>query len=410
MVSRKNKPNILLMVVDCLRADRCPTDKNKKLLPAWNHLRRHGTCFTQMISSASFTPVCFASLLSGTYPFRHGVSQLNSKGINQDIFTFPMILKNHSYNTYAYVTGPLIELYGLNQGFDVYQCRPREITIYDDWGVQLLNQFNEGYFQQPWFILLHLFELHRPRKVNNIEVVYKSEAEYNIAWQQLNLKIQDLMARLPENTIVILTADHGEAIHRRSDRTLLGHITRKVRENLNLPPRPIDHRGHGFFLFEELVRIPCSLTGPQIPSQTTLGNQVRQIDLMPTILNLIDIDIPPALHGRSLVPLLHGECLPDCPAYIESGANQWHGLRSEDWKYVEFSEENSGNEILFNLQHDPGENRNVIKKHPQIADAMRRQIKQLFEDEKKLSHVQARAFTAEEKQRLEDQLRSLGYL
>ena len=196
------KLNLLLIVVDCLRADRCPPRNGDHKLLAWPRLCREGTCFTQMISSASMTPVCFASLLSGQYSRVHAVRTLYGPAYDSQLPNLTTILKAQGYATNAYMTGPLHEVFGLNVGFDFYEHRPRERYVYSDWGGAFLERFGKAGKKQPFFTLLHLFELHRPRQVIRAKVPKKPERKYDLAWRQLDDWIMRLLELTPENTIV----------------------------------------------------------------------------------------------------------------------------------------------------------------------------------------------------------------
>ncbi|NIA06451.1 MAG: sulfatase-like hydrolase/transferase [Actinobacteria bacterium] len=410
-------PNILIVVVDCLRADYCPVQSDSRLR-AWPKLVSRGTTFTQMISSASTTPVCFGSLLTGQYSFVHGIqTMLSGKRLNEDVQTLPATLKQLGYSTYAYVTGPLDPCFGLAKGFDVYEHRVRAKTIYTEWGQSFINTFRERHSQEPTFVLLHCFELHTPRVLNGLRAPKNSELEYDLAWRQLDARIEELLEQIEENTIVILTADHGERIRRRSDRFWWGHLYRKLRESLGRPCRPDDFRRHSFHVFEELIHIPCAIAGPGIPEGTVIRDQVRQIDLMPTILDLLDRQPLPPTHGQTLAPVLHGKQLPVEPAYIQSGRSDslrdWHGLRTEKWKYAERPRDKRDLDccpMLFDLIADPHERHNVVRKYPEVALRLRHQLDELLHNSQQASKHPGQEMSPEEQERLTEQLRSLGYL
>ena len=410
-------PNILMIVVDCLRADYCPVQSDSRL-KSWPKLVSRGTTFTQMISSASTTPVCFGSLLTGQYSFVHGIrTMLGGKRLNKDIQTLPATLKQLGYSTYAYVTGPLDPCFGLVEGFDIYEHRARAETIYTEWGQSFINTFNEKHSQEPTFVLLHCFELHTPRVLNGLQAPKNSDLEYDLAWRQLDAGIEKLLEQIAENTIIILTADHGERIGRRSDRFWWGRLYRKLRENLGRPRRPDDFRKHSFHVFEDLIRVPCVIAGSGIPKGAVIKDQVRQIDLMPTILDLLDRQLLSPTHGRTLAPFLQGRQLPDEPAYIQSGRSDflrdWHGLRTEKWKYAEHpqdSRDGDGCPMLFDLIADPHERRNVVHKYPEVALRLRHQLDELLHDSQQASKPPGQEMSPEEQERLTEQLRSLGYL
>ncbi len=384
--TRPDRPaNLLLIVVDCLRSDRCPT-AGPTHLKGWGRLRDGGTVFSQAISSASWTPVCFASLLTGEYSFVHGVRTIRGPAINPNLPTLATVLSGAGYSAHAFVTGPMLDVLGMNRGFDEYQHRPRDRFVYDDWGPQFLDRFDAIAAQdRPWFILLHLLELHCPRQTNGLPAREHSVREYDVSWSQLDEWIAALLDRTPPDTVTALTADHGESIVRRSDRSLVGHIYRKVRANLGRPRRAGDWRRHGYHVFDEVLRIPFAVAGPGIARGTVIDSQVRQIDIPPTLLDVLGCPGLAPAHGRSAAPLMRGEEMAEVPAYVETGCDDplrdWRGLRSGGWKYAEHPRSGPGPEpdaMLFDLAGDPEERRNVIGRHPEIAARMREQIDELM--------------------------------
>ena len=405
-------PNILMIVVDCLRADRCPP-QGRTPLTCWPTLCRQGAIFTQMISSASTTPVCFAGLLTGQYSFVHGIRTIGGPRLSDGVPLLQTTLKELGYTTYAYVTGPLAPSFGLNADFDVYDQRGQETTVYSSWGQDFLDGFGEKHFSRPAFVLLHLFELHRRMTRRRQRAQRLSKRTYDRAWRELDDTLAEMLQQVPSNTIVVLTADHGECIVRRSDRHWWGHLQRKARMKLHRPRHCDDYDKHGFHVYDELVRIPCAFVGPGVPAGVVNHDPVRQIDIMPTLLDLLGQPAP-ATQGRSLLPLMHGAELPEEPAYVESGRDDplrhWHGLRNERWKYAAKPGNGGSRPALFDLAADPQETHNVIDSHPETAGQLRTQLEQLLQTNPLAGAPTGREMSALEKQQLQEQLKALGYI
>jgi len=409
-------PHVVIVVVDCFRPDACPLSGGQELT-GWPKLRARSTVFTQAISSASNTPVCFASLLSGQYSFRHGVRTIAGPRIAPGTATLATVLRAAGYRTCAYLTGPMLSAFGLDEGFEVYEHRPQETNIYGQWGRRFTADFGRHFTHpRPAFVLLHLFELHAKRATNGVAVKPGTAEEYRVAWRQLDAKLDALLAQVPPGALVVLTGDHGEQIGRLSDRTPWGHVIRNIRENLRLRRRPVDWKGHGFHVFEDLVRMPLVLCGPGVPQGRLVGDQVRQIDIMPTVLELAGLRPPQPTHGRSLAPLLRGEELPHEAAYVESGRDDppqhWHGLRKDGWKYVEHPRWGMNVEAapqLYNLADDPRERRNVIGANVQRAVAMRRELDALVHGGGQAPSEGA-PMAADDQAKLAEQLKALGYI
>lgn len=415
--SSRPQPNILILVVDCLRADYCPADDLRPELTAWHRLRRAGTCFTQLISTATNTPVCFGSLLTGLYSPGHGIRTLQGPALRPNVTTLPALLKQAGYHTFVEVTGPLLNVFGLDQGVDHYCCRNRNENVYADWGREFAERFAQRHKNaKPWFELVHFFEVHRPRQYQEVRAPRSAEAKYVMAWEKLNVWLEQFLDRVPDNTIIVLTADHGECIRRPADRTVLGYIQRHIRKFLKLPRLHVDWKNHSFFVYDQLVRIPLLISGPGMAVDKVIKQQVRQIDLAPTLLDLIGQPVPDSMHGRSLKPLLEGRTLPDEPAYVETGMaddlRHWHGIRNEKWKYIQPHTDNpdlNGDEFLFDLARDPQEHHNVIEQYRDIADELKAELVRIVQQSYPADAAGAE-MTAEEKDILEQKLTSLGYL
>jgi arylsulfatase A-like enzyme len=415
----------MLIVVDCLRADRCPPDGGGPGRVCWPALAGNGTVLTQMISTASTTPVCFASILTGQYPFVHGVRfEMGGSALSPAMPSLPGLLRQAGYTTYARFTGPLVRGLGLDSGFDDYQHRTatdvrsetdRPETIYTEWGARLIADLKSGSFAEPWFCMLHLFEVHTPRQLNGAARPGDPGECYDLAWTKLDEKLGEMTGALPANTVTVLTADHGECYRRRADRTPIGRAGRKLRRALGRQVSHTDRRGHGFHVFDELVRIPCCFRGPGVPKGAVVDAQTRQVDIMPTILDICGCEIPQPLHGVSLLGAIRGQAAADLPAYVVSGYDRpdrnWHGLRASGWKYAEHPRSCPVTDqcpMLFDLGDDPDERHNVAGGRPDVVVDMRRQIDDLLHGR---ADVRAgRAMSDDERAELQDQLRGLGYI
>ena len=387
-------------------------------MTAWRKLRDNGTVFTQTGSSACYTPVCFGGLLSGEYAFVHGIRTNNSPALDLAISTIATTLRQAGYSTNANMTGPLIEALGMTRGFDYYEHRERNLFVYCDWGSPFIARFEQIAGQDsPWFTLLHLFEIHRPRQTNGIPAKRHSDREYDLAWQQLNGWLDELLAKVPDNTIVSLTADHGESIQHRSDRFFGGRLLRKIRHNLRMPRRPDDYRRHGYHVYDELTRIPWAIMGPGIPNGKVIDDQVRQIDICPTLTDLVGNPMESDRNGRSVAPLIHGASMEEEPAYIETGTDDplrdWHGLRAGGWKYVEHPRHGTNlkpEPMLFNLADDPDEWKNVAGKYPEIAVRMRHKMDEILSRRRSDDEQPGQALTEDQQEKLTEQLKALGYI
>jgi arylsulfatase A-like enzyme len=411
--------NILFVLVDCLRADAVWGDERGTVTPAIDQLISRGTYFSQAISTASTTTTCVASMLTGNYPFTHGVRTLSGYKLNSGCITLPEVLRKHGYHTYGLVSGPLSPLTGLDRGFENYEFRTDDIYLSDAWGKDLRRRLKEGAFREPWFIFLHLWEIHKPRKVLPAFDSKRFGADpYERAVSSIDPELGELFEAAGKDTAIILHGDHGEnrEIVRQS---LLFRYYHRLKRRLRYSVDPRFYKiGHSFHVYDFLVRVPLLFAGPGLfPAGKVVRDQVRQIDIFPTIADALGVPVPPS-HGRSLMPLVRGESLPEEAAHVAAvgesleGAKNWRvGLRTPEWKYV-FAPQNPGiAEELYRLQADPHELRNLAKKRPEVAEELRSSLMQIISGTYYVNDVaDGEEMSEGERQMMEQRLKELGYL
>lgn len=409
----ERRPNILYIVVDCLRADRAFDPTRTAQTPNLDRLRQGGTLFSHLITANSLTIPCMTTTFSGMYPRHHGVRAMKSARIADGYKLLAEVLYDHGYHTYAEATGPLNPFFRLNRGFESYQMRNGvQQSFIGAWGDQFIDRFRQGAWQEPWFVYLHLWEVHQPRQV---APAYDTPAygatRYDRAISSLDARLGQLFDQLDEHTIILVTGDHGEKI---PENNLEGQVERFKRpftkvnrvkskpgklargavqhirkgwqrtvqalHRFGLVDNPLSSiTGHGFHVYDSLTRVPLLIAGHQLPrAGQTIPDQVRQIDIMPTILDLAGLgdQIPTTVDGRSLAPLMRGESLPEEPAFIESCQNarepsDLYGVRAAGWKYACNISDPAMPPELYDLANDPAERDNLAAKLPQQAATMR---------------------------------------
>ncbi len=206
-----SRPNILVLMVDCMRAD--ALGGRGVALPTFDALAARGARFTQAIASASSTTPCVATMLTGLYSPRHGVRAIGGRPLRPEIATVPALLAAKGYHTIAEVTGPLLPENGLDRGFAEYRCRPASTYLSDPWGDALLERLRRRELPEPWFFFLHLWELHTPRKVlAPFKHRRYGRNRYDRALASLDARLGALLEALPADTIVAVHGDHGERL------------------------------------------------------------------------------------------------------------------------------------------------------------------------------------------------------
>lgn len=449
-----SKPNILLIVIDCLRADRAFDADRSARTPNLQALAQRGTLFSHLITANSMTIPCMTTMFSGMYPNRHGVRAMVGARVADQVPLLAEILSANGYHTYAEATGPLNAFYRLNRGFDHYEFRDGvQAPFLGAWGDELIARFRNRELNGPWFTYLHLWGVHRPRQIlpqyNSAEY---GKTEYDRAISSYDARLGELFAALDDNTIVIVTGDHGEKIPENSvearvefvKKSLTGSAsnssksvwvkrrrkaiaslrkswftTTRLLHRLGLVGSPLaTMTGHGYHVYDSLVRVPFVVAGHKgSAAGQVIDEQVRQIDIMPTILDLAGLgeDIPETADGRSLLPFIEGDALAPLPAFIETCQNShqpssFYGVRYQGWKYAYDAENSSVPEELYDLASDPEETKNLAKSMPQKAAEMRRLIEQHLQQGQQSAVSMTDEMSEAEMAGLAEHLKKLGYV
>jgi arylsulfatase A-like enzyme len=411
------RPNILVLLIDCLRADAVYGGRRGARTPTLDRLVRSGVACTQAIASASSTTPCVASLLTGTYSFVHGIRSIFGLKLNPAVPSLVETLRARGYQTYAEVSGPLFPETGLDRGFDAYHFREGSAYLSTAWGADLRRRLRAAEFRAPWFLFLHLWELHHHRHIlPEFGSRTYGRNRYERALSSLDSELATLLAALPSDTLVVLHGDHGERIvttdlrYRvyRVWRDLLGHTTAK-------------REGHEMDVYEDLIRVPLVFTWlerdghPPLPEGKRVAQLVRQIDLLPTVLDLIGVPVLSRLHGRSLRPALETDAPLRLEAYLEAflrvrsdPRDRRVGWRSEEWKYIYAPQNPRLPEELYRLREDPCERHNLASRRPGVTAALRHCIESLQQGP--LASSPGVAMSDAEKAAIEKRLTDLGYM
>ena len=379
--------SIVLVTIDTLRADRLGAYGGKAVTPFLDILAREGALFENVFAQSPLTLPSHASILTGTYPTYHGVRDNGRFQLSQDQETLAEILKSSGYQTGAFVGAfPVDSRFGLAQGFDFYDDsmgRSRSRVSFPERPasevVGSARKWIAGREGSLYFAWVHLFDPHAPyRPPDPFPAGYEGEVAY------VDATVKELLAAVSDETIVAVTADHGEGLGEHGEST------------------------HSLFVYDSTLRVPLLLRGPGIAAGTVVEEIARSIDLVPTILDLIGMKGRcPRCQGRSLAPALEGAELPQEPSYAETyfprlnlGWSELRSLRLGGWKYIEAPEPE-----LYEVATDPGETRNLASENPEKLRELAAELERL-ED--------ATAGTGSTEQVLDGEtravLRSLGYL
>lgn len=408
-----DRTNVLFLAVDSLRAD--AVFGERVATPNLDAFAARGAAFTQCIATATTTTPSFSSMLTGCYPPKHGVRGLQGYRLSNELTTLAEAFGNAGYNTYAEVTGPLLQETGILRGFKEARHRQAYKVPFFGWRDEVIERMRS--YVEPWFMLLHIWEVHRP---------YRSPPDFakrkdKIGYERAVTATDDWLAPVYDaagDAVFVITGDHGEEYPDTPLGFQMVRAARKARRTLKLSKwLPfLDNRfaameiGHGFALYEHLIRVPLLIAGPRVPHRL-VSDQVRHVDLFPTLADLLDLQVRHRFDGRSLAPLLQGEDLPEEPAYMEAvgvklGGNRIVGARVQDWKLIQPPK---AGPALYRVEGErPDEKRNLYARNPEVAHELESYIAKVQATERETSDDTP--FTADEEATIEQHLKDLGYL
>jgi arylsulfatase A-like enzyme len=417
--------NLLLVSIDTLRADVLGAyGSERDTSPAMDSLAAEGILFDNVLAPSPWTLPSHASLLTGLYPSRHGVKTARNR-LPGDLDTLATVLRTYGFRTAAVVNAYyLSRKYGFDRGFQdfVYvQESPgsAEPSQVEDQALRWIAE----HAQEPFFLFLHYYDVHSdyrslPRYERRFTRPYEGPADgstrqlvrhrsgeielgeddaehlkdlYAASVRQMDDGLARLRRGLEqrgllERTVVVLTSDHGEEF--------------------------LEHGGvlHGRTQYEEVVRVPLLLRAPGLPAGLRLETPVS-LDVMPTVLSLLELPVPPALDGRNLAPLWSGAAAGDLRARFLFGEADHRNVRPDRTRAVRqggfklVHDRLTGESRLFDLVDDPGETHDVKDRHPEVQRRMRAALQDFMEREAPTAGEVPEP-TPAERRRLE----ALGYL
>ena len=396
--------HIILIVVDTLRADHLGCyGYFRDTSPNIDKLAFEGVRFSDSHSTAIATGPGFTSIITGLYPIHHGcyVTPYNLPNLvefDDTIRTFPeLIWQRGEYTTCAFdnLMSFLTPMKYMARGFEYYinvtrslKRRPADVTG-GEINERLLRWIKE-HANEDFFLFVHYWEPHTPynqpeeyrhifhhipKDLSDLEIK-RAKAGYSYVpgwgkvgelWEEekgdppmsidlydgeiryLDALIGEVVSNLKEcgimrSAVIILTADHGEQLGQHDG-----------------------HYGHGG-IHEAVTHVPLIIWGPKfIPSGKVINGFAQQMDIAPTILELIGVEELPPLDGESLLPVIRGEKKARTSTILED--EEQRAYLEGKWKYIR--DYYVHKEALYNIESDPCEVVNLIDREKEIAQRMR---------------------------------------
>ena len=404
-------PNVLVLVIDSLRADVVAGDRVPT--PNLDALGRRGAVFGQCVCTSTTTTPSFSSLLTGCYPPKHGVRGLQGYSLTTALTTMAEMFAHAGYDTHAEVTGPLLPATGVLRGFADYRHRPAYRVPFFGWRDEVVAKMRS--YAEPWFMLLHIWEVHRPYRSPPDFAKRRDRAGYEAAVAATDEWLAPVFDAAGD-ALTVVTGDHGEDYAESELELRLVRVGRAARRVLKLGrfAPALDRKlaaaeiGHGFALHEHLVRVPLLIAGADVPS-IEVGQQVRHVDLLPTLADLCGLGAPEGVDGRSVRPALDGEALLEEPAYMEAvgvklGGDRIVAARTSTHKLLK---RRSGKSVLYALDGSATqESRDVARAYPEVAARLEDYVNRVQGSELDAGS----GMTVEDEAVVEQHLRDLGYL
>ena len=375
---------VILISVDTLRADHLSCYGYARFrTPHIDSLAQGGTIFAAINTQIPLTLPSHTTLLASTYPFVTGVEE-NGEVVPTGTVTLAGILKARGYRTAAFIGGYFMaRRFGLDQGFEVYDSpfdstgEPAQALDPTGEPVKALDvkrpagevtlkaqKWLEGHDRQPFFLFVHLFDLHRPYDPPAAyRARYGADAyDAELAYVDSVLgNFKDFLVRrgLYDRTLIVFISDHGESLNEHGEST------------------------HGYFVYQSTLHVPLIIHWAQgaRPYRPRVEAPAGLIDVAPTIVQALGLPLPPSFQGTSLLPLLAATA-PAATRKVYSESLFAHdnfrcaplrSLRVGNYKYIATTKPE-----LYDLSRDPGELHNLVTGEQAKAASLRQELNALW--------------------------------
>lgn len=294
-----SRPNVLLITVDTLRSDRLSSyGYSRATTPAIDALLRSGVRFSNARTVEPLTAPAMASMITSRYPHDHGITR-NALKIRTGLSSVSKLLRRDGYLTSAFVSNWALakNVSNLHEHFHQYHevlTRKRWLGMFkeeaaaDDVTEAVVTWLGEGTKDQPWFVWAHYTDPHSPYLfrsefaerlgLSNLGSRHTHSDRYDTEIAATDAAIGELLELVARSssgreTLIVFTADHGENFGEHGS------------------------WGHGRHLWDDAVRIPLGITWTGRIKPRVIAEPARIIDIAPTILGLLDLNVPAPFAG-----------------------------------------------------------------------------------------------------------------
>jgi choline-sulfatase len=362
------KPNIILITLDSVRADRMGFLASKaRLTPNLDALAKQSVVFEHAYAQSPRTLSSHAALLTGTYPPYNHVSEFGA-GLADSLPYLPDLLHAAGYRTAAFVGTMALDprdgfAPGFDRGFETYdagfrlpQAGESRYGTVERRGAEVaaravvwLQRPGKG----PFFLWLELNDPHAPYQppagYARSGSAYNGEIKYADA--QVGKLLMALRARkLYDGALIVVAGDHGESLGAHGEET------------------------HGVFLYEDTVRVPLLVKLPQNRAGKSAPH-VRLVDVAPTMLELAGLPVPPQMQGQSLLRAMRQAGTGEAAyARSEYSRDAFGWSRLESWRAGKYLYIRAPKAELYDVEADPGCAHNLAGNSQATAGTMATQL------------------------------------
>lgn len=405
------KPNILLITIEGMRGDLVGPRAAKPMeMPVIDKLYMQGTVFKRTIVTSPSRTASYASLLTGMYPPSLGVRENRVDTLPDSAITVFEVLNKNGWNTGAIISNlDAASQWGLNQGFDYFndtlispsedEALPRRnvsntvdartvTTLSIDW----ISESSKK--KEPWCLWIEYADAAQGERVPSPFPELYPNDKYSAAIAYIDANIGVLLGKLKDaglqkNTLIVLTSGNGNP---------LGEHSEKMRI---------------YSTYLSTVHVPLIFVMPEkIPSEKENNEVVSSIDIMPTILGMLNISAPKHIEGRDLSrSVLGSKEIEPKPVYCENVYLQrWFGWRPVysviDGKYQFIDIEPAE---LYDIEADPKQEKNIAESSPDKIKALKNELEDILRNAEKIKLPELDKLTAVEKEAM-DNLKKLAFI
>ena len=398
--------NLLVITLDTTRADSLGAYGGEgNHTPHLDRLARDGIMFKNCSTPVPLTLPAHASLFTGRTTLAHQVRNNGRYALAPRELTLAERLKPAGFQSYAVIASyVLLGRFGLKQGFDEYDDSLDSYKIMNSYNTEITADAVSSRFrawlskhkEDRFFAWVHFYDPHEPYAPpeeyrtgpdeKDPKSLYLGEVEFMD--HHVGKILEDLKALgLLANTLLVVVGDHGEAFAEHGE------------------------KGHAIFCYEENLKVPLIFFHETLlPKNVVVEERVSLIDILPTLLELYDLERGEDLQGRSLVPFFRpgAKIPPPRPLYMESlygfeemGWAPLTGIVEGDMKFISLPRPE-----LYDLRRDPRESENLHETRPDLARRLKERLASFVSSHTEFQSETKRELTAEDIR----QLQSLGYV